>query len=392
MLLKKICYLFLIVFVISCSKDAPIEEITENNNADLPKFTIEKVNNPTEGEILLAPYTHGDANSGHILVLDKEGKVLKHKKMPKEALDFKRWNINGITRYSYVEHEHGSVQMPGVIFIPGPVVLLDENLNEIKRIRLLPHNGRTAADKDALDGHDFILLDDNHYLVMAYYEKAVNNIPSDLNPLPDAKVAAAIIQEVKNGQVIWEWQSTDYPEFYSSSVEGNKFSSADETDDYVHINSFFIDPRDNNLIVSFRHTDQIVKLNRQNGNIIWRLGGKNSDFPLTGEQRFYRQHHATLADNNQTLLIYDNGSAKDRSFTRIIEFQLDEGSKSVTGFKAMHAPDNIFSGFMGSVQKRGNTYFAGWGSEPRITEMDATTGEIRFDMKMEKYTYRAYKY
>src|SRR6185436_20143917 len=97
-------------------------------------------------------------------------------------------------------------------------------------------------------------------------------------PIP---IAIGII----NGVVIWQWDGTDYPEFYSTSVETNDFTNLSKTQDYMHMNSMTIDPRDNNLICSFRNLNQVVKLNRITGNVMWKLGGKNSDFPLTASQK-----------------------------------------------------------------------------------------------------------
>ena len=47
--------------------------------------------------------------------------------------------------------------------------------------------------------------------------------------------------------------------------------------DYVHLNSIGVDP-DGNLLVSSRNTHTIYKIDRSSGQIIWRLGGKHSDF------------------------------------------------------------------------------------------------------------------
>ena len=49
--------------------------------------------------------------------------------------------------------------------------------------------------------------------------------------------------------------------------------------DYFHINSVKLDT-DGNLLVSSRHTWTVYKVNRTTGAIIWRLGGKKSDFAL----------------------------------------------------------------------------------------------------------------
>ena len=160
----------------------------------------------------------------------------------------------------------------------------------------------------------------------------------------------------------------------------------------MHINSVFIDPRDNNLICSFRNTDQVLKIHRTTGDIVWRLGGKNSDFPMTDEMHFYRQHHATLINNNQTLMLFDNGSHDDRAYSRIIEFDLDESSKEILAFRSLDLPDDIFAEFMGSVQKIGDNYFIGCGGVPKVLEINSLTEEVVLEIDLDETTYRAYKF
>jgi arylsulfate sulfotransferase len=347
---------------------------------------------PTDGEILVAPYDHLEPTKGQIEILDKTGKIIKAKATKGAALNFQKWNSDGQVRYTYTEYAPAANSIITQSNIPGSVVLLDQDLNELKRIRLLPFNGRTADSPNDVDGHDFILINDNHYLVMAYYVKKAENIPPELKPAENARVISAIIQEVDNGQVVFEWDSSNYPELYGASLENNNYSDANAINDYVHMNSMYIDPADGNLICSFRNLSQVLKLDRKTGGIIWKLGGKNSDFPLTEDQTFYFQHDATLTDNSKTLLLFDNGSSAKRPYTRILEFQLDELNKKVNSFKALKAPENIFSMYMGSVQKRGDTYFIGWGSVPRLSEINYKTGAVTFDMNLEQNSYRTFKY
>jgi arylsulfate sulfotransferase len=348
-------------------------------------------------EILVSPYNYLEPTKGIIQILDKTGKEIKSKATNGAALNFEKWNIDGQVRYTYIEYQPSPNQIISTTNIPGSAVIMDENLNELKRIRLLPNKERTAQAVNDVDAHDFILLSDNHYIAMSYYVKKVNNIPAELKPAEDANVTAAIIQEVQDGQVVFEWDSTEHTELYAQSMEGNKYSDPAVINDYAHMNSMFIDPNDGNLICSFRNLSQVLKIDRKSGNIIWHLGGDNSDFPLTEDQKFYFQHDATLVDDNdvpsgKTLLLFDNGSTSKRPFTRIDEFQLDEVDKKVNSFKALNAPGNIFSMFMGSVQKKGDSYFIGWGSIPRVTEINYKTNQITFDLNLPQNSYRALIY
>lgn len=371
--------LFSILFISSCKKD---DDSIKNVDSSTPK----------PGDIFIAPFTYQDETSGNIMILDSAGSVLVDNDVAAEALDFKKWNINNTVYYSYFEHDPDGYHIPEAGYVPGDLVLLDESLNEIKRIRLLPYNGRTPDDPDILDSHDFIMFSEDHYIVMAYYEQEVDNIPEELNPAANCRVIAPIVQEVENGEVIFEWNGTNYPEFYSVSAVENDFSDAGHVSDYMHINSVFVDPGDNNLICSFRNTDQVLKIDRNTGDIIWRLGGTNSDFPMTGEMYFYRQHHATLINNNQTLLLFDNGATDIREQSRILEFDLNENTKEIIAFRSMDLPDNIFAQFMGSVQKIEDHYFIGCGAVPKVLEIKSTTGEVVLDIDLDETTYRAYKF
>ena len=359
-------FAFLLLAISSCKKD-------DKNN--IP-FNAPK-------EILVAGNTPA---GGQLLIMDYNGNTIKQKDLGSASI-FQRWVFNGQIRYSYLETD-ASGALPGVGYIPGTVVILDTALNEVKRLRLLPYQDHDPL-KDALDSHEFILINDDHYIAQAYYEKVVSNIPASLNPASGCKVIVPIIQEVQGGKVIWEWDASDHPEFYDISVEGNQFSNATINHDYIHLNSMFIDPRDNNLICSFRNLDQVVKLNRITGKVMWKLGGKNSDFPLTADQKFIRQHHATLTDNNQTLLIYDNGDYNLRPATRVVEFKLDEINKTVTGFKSFPVP--YFGQFRGSVQKTDSSYFIGSGGT-RFYEINYNTGQISINKILPYISYRALRY
>jgi len=382
--IRSICLFIIFIAAASCTKN----EYVYVQNSSKEKISTNRV-----GEILTSPFNMaGYASPGTLQVFNNNGDLLREKSIPTSALNFQRWKINNAIRYTYIEYDAQVYKISGVGYVAGSAVVLDSAFNEINRFRLLPYNGRTSASVDALDAHDFILIDDTHYIAIAYYETSVNNIPASLNPSNDIKVVSPIIQEVQNGNVIWEWQGSDYPEFYTTSVEGNAFGNSAQTADYMHLNSIFIDTKDNNLICSFRNLDQVIKINRKTGEIIWRLGGKNSDFPMTQGQEFLRQHHATLTDNGQILLLVDNGDATLRPYSRILEFQLNEISKTISSYKSYNLPNNLFMQYMGSVQKTNNTYFIGCGSVARYLEVNYKTGQILVDKTLSNTSYRALRY
>jgi arylsulfate sulfotransferase len=348
---------------------------------------------PPSGEFLVAPSGYRSPSSGLIVIYDKAGNPMKQVDVGATTMDFKKWVLpDGKVRYSFLKYNKDVQHMPNVGYNAGEIVILNQDFQEINKLTLLPNADRKATDNNALDGHDFILLSDNHYIAMAYFEKEVTNIPSNLTPMSSCKVVAPIIQEVENGKVIWEWDGTNEPELYSTSIEGNDYKLGDMTQDYAHLNSIYIDPKDNNLVLSFRNLNQVVKLDRTTNKILWRLGGKNSDFPITSEQRFLRQHDAHFLADGKTMILFDNGDLAERPFTRIVEYTLDEKNKKITKYKSTYLPDRSFSRYMGSVIKTDSSYFIGCGADPRVIEVDLQTGQKMFEQKLVFPSYRAYRY
>ena len=76
--------------------------------------------------------------------------------------------------------------------------------------------------------------------------RIVDNVSEDIESAGSStKIIASVLQEIKDGEVIWQWDSTDYPQLYNLSVEGNNFTNSSVWQDYVHFNSITIDEKDN---------------------------------------------------------------------------------------------------------------------------------------------------
>ncbi len=360
-----------------------------NIRVDSSLYTISGSGGQDDGEILISLNTNPN---GVLAILDAKGNLLKEKTINTNRIEnFQKWNTDGKTRYTYFRAD-GDYAIEGTATEEGYDIICDSHLNELSRAKLLPfENLDTSGGNDRLDAHDFILLGDNHYMAISQRAESPKNIPDSLHPSTNERVIACIIQEVDNGQVVFQWDGTNYPEFYASSVENNDFSDSSKTMDYMHMNSIYIDPRDNNIICSFRNLDQIIKINRTTGAVMWRLGGKNSDFSLTPDQEFLRQHFARLTDNDQTLIFVDNGDKNLRSFSRILEFQLDENAKTVSNFKSYRIPDKFIQ-FTGSVKKENGNYFIGGGSGNYTLQVNYTTDEVLLRLNQKYSSYRSLKY
>src|ERR671916_169677 len=121
-----------------------------------------------------------------------------------------------------------------------------------------------------------------------------------------------IAQEVaiESGEVLFEWHSLEHvsPDESYYKPHYRKYRSGGSRFDYFHINSIDVD-HDNNLLVSARNTSAVYKLDRETGEVLWRLGGKKSDFEMGPGSRTRYQHDARRQPDG-TVTIFDNGGVK----------------------------------------------------------------------------------
>jgi hypothetical protein len=198
--------------------------------------------------------------------------------------------------------------------------------------------------------------------------------------------------DIRTGRVLFEWHSIDHVALVESYYRLPR--NPDRTYDYFHINSIDID-RDGNFLVSARNTHTIYKVDRRTGRIIWRLGGKRSDFELGRGVAFGWQHDARRRPDG-TLTVFDNAAApKLRKQSRGIVLRVDERHKQVTLVHSfVHTPP-LVAVDQGNMQKlRNGNYLVGWGHQPYVTEF-GPHGKTLLDFRFGRSgadSYRAYRF
>jgi hypothetical protein len=254
----------------------------------------------------------------------------------------------------------------------GQGVIYSENYRPLTRVSMA--NGLKA------DLHEFVITPENTALLIAY----------DTVYRPEGRVTQGVVQEVEidTGLVRFEWHSVGHiatAESYRPKAKGRARW------DYLHLNSVALDA-DGNFILSARQTHAVYKISRQTGNVLWRLGGRKSDFQLGAGTRFALQHDARVQPDG-TLTLFDNSSSPPvRKHSRALRIRLD-GTRA-TLESALRHPDGLLAATQGSVQllASGNT-FVGWGSRRWFTEYDAN-GRVVLDGRLAagNDTYRAYRF
>ena len=193
-----------------------------------------------------------------------------------------------------------------------------------------------------------------------------------------ATVVGAVIQELDNNKhVIFQWRSFDH--FKVTDVVGEDLTA--NVIDAVHPNTIEVD-NDGQLLLSSRHMDEITKIDRTTGAIIWRWGGKNNQFSYSNDTVGFSHQHSIRRTPAGSLILFDNGNYHTPPASRAVEYSMDETNKTVTLlWQFAHTPE-IDATAMGSVQRlpNGNTLI-GWGSaSPALTEV-RPDGSIALELK-----------
>jgi hypothetical protein len=244
----------------------------------------------------------------------------------------------------------------------GYYTIYDSSYRQIAKV--------TAGHGLTGDIHEFVITPRDTALFTVYQQKHVDL--SRFGGPKQGRIFDGIVQEldIKTGRVLLEWHS--YPqvglnESYVPAPKAAKGSKAPPWD-YIHLNSIDLEPN-GNLLVSARNTHSVYELNRE-GKILWRLGGKRSDFKLGPGTQFAWQHDARRRDDS-TITLFDNGAAPPvEKFTRVLVLHLDTAHKRVSLARSYAHPKHL-------LVPDGHI-FVGWGALPYYSEFDAE-GHVLLD-------------
>ena len=293
------------------------------------------------------------------MIVDDAGEVIWfHPTSPQTAMNFRAALYRGAPVLTWWEGktEHGL----GV----GEHVIFDRRYREIARF--------PAGNGLQSDLHELIVTPDGTALVTAY------DIPTvDLSSVGHGRgrVIEGVVQEIdiRTGKVLFEWRSLEHVKVAEShAAVAPRF-------DYFHVNSIDRDA-DGNLLVSARNTWAVYKIEHGTGRVIWRLGGKKSDFAMGKGTAFAWQHDARQHGDGGLITLFDNAAAPQvQPQSRGLAIALDtKHMRATLSRQYVHRPP-LLAHALGSVQKQvnGNT-LVGWGTEPYFTEY-GEDGSVLYD-------------
>ena len=323
-----------------------------------------------------------------VMKVDNDGRLLYYRFDPTKytgtfkelgCWDFKKHVFDGKTYYSYHAPDPAYADRATTGYVPGMRILMDDHYVPVDTIHALGSLDGYLPEGAPLDGHDFYFFSPTHWIASASYVQ---------REAGGAMRAAAYLQEVENGKVVFDWWSTDFPDLLDWGSP-----AFDTSNDYVHFNAIDVLP-DGHWLVSLRAVSSVIKIDRQQGGIMWRLSGEDTSRPTSQQfsgQHYVRWHHKSDGDY---LTIFDNGNNHDPILTHVLRLKVQSSDTAIQvlgGGDLLNNQSDYFTQACGALDDFGSQGFVvGWGwsmdennCDRLVSEFDADGHEVfrltRFD-------------
>lgn len=309
----------------------------------------------------------------YLIKMNHRGEILYYR-VSMGASDFQQVNQNGKVRYTFCEAvDELIVSDPAQGAYKG--VVMDEKYQVIDIIET------TLLSKDEAKGYrlceyGFEYIDDGHYIVATAYPSCVSNIPDTVkhNNL-GVRVVANRVQEIKNGEIIWSWDTIDNQELYEyGDLDKDYYNNRSLYADYAYLNDIAINGKDQTVVCSFQNLNAIVFLDRKTGEV--------KDV-IKGEGNFFAPKHISLSEKGD-ILIFASDASDHASAYRYVggENLLREIDIGIQG-------GSIVGGSV-SEDRSGELLLISWGyrNSPGMlfTEVDLKKGSTSFEIVLKNPT------
>ncbi|KAJ5539073.1 hypothetical protein N7513_007405 [Penicillium frequentans] len=305
----------------------------------------------------------------------------------RNVFDFKaNWNIDDDPHLSFIIQHDNQVKGSGMI--------LNTNYE-------IEHEVDVVNDLEAFNMHEFNILDGGKTALACTYRTQTISFADFGRPNEEswAQTGGFVELDVDSARVLFEWDSRDQISVLESAVLSSKSAALGPPGtDYVHINA--VDKNEaGDYIISMRFTNTIYLISGTDGHIMWRLGGKESDFNM--DFTFHKQHDVKFIESHGThhvISLMNNGADEgyaDESISAALYIDIDETAMTARVIQRIERPDGGLTRLRGNVQQLPNlNTFIGWSQWGYHSE-HAPNGDLLMWAKFssERFSsYRSYKF
>lgn len=339
--------------------------------SDFPWVNITVNDNPDTGYIFINNWS----NPYYMMILDNSGFPIWYLKTSDRRRDFKVQKDGRLTmlarniayRSSHIALD-STYTLVDTFYVPAPY---------------------------SIDEHELQVLPSGHYFVIGTESRYYDLRDSVETEISNTRVIGNHVIEMDaedNPVLIWRcWDHLDITD--AIGVGFDRFS----TIEYTHMNAIEID-HDGHILVSSRNLAEVTKINRQTGQIIWRLGGRNNYFTWIDYDSMSWQHDIRVLDNGH-YTVFDNGNRRPEAratWSRALELDLDLENMTATNVWEYRETPDIYTRYLGNTQRlpNGNTLI-NWAviGAPKLMEIRPDgSKEFELDFARSADCYRTFRF
>lgn len=209
--------------------------------------------------------------------------------------------------------------------------------------------------------HDFVEHPDGH---LTWLTTDIR----DLGAPAGTVLSDRIVEDAGDGSLRTVWSYFDqYPRPFwvpCAHAAGTENWGLDGAYEWTHTNSMLYDDEEDAYYLDSRFFDALLKIDGSTGDLLWQLGGDESDFTLpsgapayTGVDTPVLWSHGHYSHQwKGGFMMFDNGDHYDPPVSRVAEFAYDEEARTVEEVWSYERPvaDQTFIKFLGDAKKLDN--------------------------------------
>jgi hypothetical protein len=174
--------------------------------------------------------------------------------------------------------------------------------------------------------------------------------------------------DIKTGLVMYEWDSLDHVPVADSHIPV-KSGTLSWPWDWFHMNSLQLQS-DGSWLISSRDTWTVFDVDSSTGQIVWRLGGRQSSFKMGPGTSFSWQHDARQLSGDVYTLFDNGGPPSSDPRSQGLVLRVNVADHTVSLIHAAQPPSQLWAQTQGDLELLpGGNLWLGWGDTGEISEV-----------------------
>jgi hypothetical protein len=212
-------------------------------------------------------------------------------------------------------------------------VLIGGTLSDLIWPTLVSWEGQVLWQEEIPMHHDIRLYEGD--------ENRLIYLSQDIEPCSDGTPSGTIeIWDKTASEILWKWTTCEHYPLETPMLEG------------LHLNALDFFDDGEALLLSARNIHQLIKIDRETGEVLWTLGIQG-DFELPAGERFWMQHAPELQEDG-SILLFDNGMTDKREFSRVLNLSYDTDTWTAQVNWVIRPSPDIFSPIWGDADRLSN--------------------------------------